>query len=364
MNTLIDSTPWHILPRLHADLEEVGGITRQRCEDFIVQEIPVYLPQGEGDHLFILIEKKGVNSEDVRKQLARYTGIKPRDIGVAGLKDKIAITTQYMSIPLSAARDIEKFKEKFKMEGVKIIECTPHNNKLKTGHLIGNRFILTIRDAPEGALERAQKIAEAISQKGVPNFYGHQRFGQNGGTAKMGLRLLEENKAQTKVRQPPPHLKRLALSAIQSFVYNEFVRQRLSDGLFFTVLLGDIMQVVESGGPFYVDDVEREQPRLDAKEIVQAGPMPGPKMKEATGPARQREDDLLARLGLTYDDFRGFGKIMRGTRRPISVMPENILIEESDGVLTLQFTLPKGSYASVVLNEFGIHDASNRRAAP
>jgi tRNA pseudouridine13 synthase len=229
--------------------------------------------------------------------------------------------------------------------GIRVLKTGRHTNKLKPGHLRGNRFRILIRDANRAA--NADAILDRIRTQGLPNFYGPQRFGRDGSTVELGLQCLA-GKAPRRIR---PFLFRFALSAVQSLLFNDYLARRLKDGLFRTVLDGDVMAKWPIGGMFVAKDVPAEQTRFDARETVTAGPMFGKKTYPAEGAAADREAAVLRDHGMSPASFGGFGKLLLGTRRHNLVYLDDLAAAwESDG-LRLSFTLPAGSYATVLLAE-------------
>ena len=347
------------LPLITLDMPGISGMLKSRSEDFVVEEIPAYLPCGEGDHLFLWIEKSGVPADQLTRHLANALGIMPRDLGTAGMKDTHALTRQFVSVP----RQVEGRLNAIDSESIRLLNATPHRNKLKTGHLKGNRFEILLRDprgngeSGEAVLPQAQAIAERLRQTGVPNYFGSQRFGNKNSTLKLGLKLLSEalsrGDSPKEVRPSKGRfLHRLALSAGQSWLFNQILAERLRDGLLHQLLLGDVMQVCASGGLFDVREVDVEQPRFDARETVITGPMFGPKMKPTLHEPAIREQRVLAASGLTMDAFRRFGDLTDGTRRPLLVWVSDLQVSSTPDGLRFQFSLPSGAYATVVLREF------------
>jgi tRNA pseudouridine13 synthase len=328
-------------PLLTADLPGTGGRIRARDEDFEVEEVPSYEPCGTGDHLFLWIEKRGVAPEFFARTIAQRLGTHPGNVGTAGLKDRHAVTRQWVSVPKGCEANVSKLDG----DGIRVLKTGRHTNKLKPGHLRGNRFRLLIRDANREA--NVSAILERIRAQGMPNFYGPQRFGRDGGTVELGLQCLA-GRAPKRIR---PFLFRFALSAVQSLLFNDYLSRRLRDGLYRTVLAGDVMAKWPLGGLFVARDVGAEQARFDAKEIVTAGPMFGKKTYPAEGGAAEREASVLRDNGRSAGSFGGFGKLVMGTRRHNLVYLDDLASAwEPDG-LQLSFTLPAGSYATVLLAE-------------
>jgi tRNA pseudouridine13 synthase len=321
-------------------LPGVGGRIKVEPADFEVEEIPAYEPIGTGDHLFLWIEKTDLGAEFFVRQVARRLRIPNGEVGTAGLKDRRAVTRQWVSVPARCEPALGQLDG----DGVRVLKMSRHTNKLRPGHLRGNRFRILVRDANDIDVE---PILGRIRSDGLPNYYGPQRFGRGGETATLGMALLKGE--PTKVRNP--FLRKLALSAAQSLLFNDYLGRRMSDGLLQTVLDGDVMAKWPAGGMFTAEDVAAEQARFDSREIVTAGPMYGRKTFPAKGPAAEREAAVIEAARLSKTAFDGFGKLVMGTRRHNLVYVEDLsAVREPDG-LRLTFTLPAGSYATVLLRE-------------
>lgn len=328
-------------PLLTADLAGVGGRIRVLNEDFEVEEVPSYEPGGSGDHLYLWIEKRGMAPEYFTRTIAQKLGVSPGAIGAAGLKDRHAITRQWISAPKECEPNVSKLDG----DGIRVLKTGLHTNKLKPGHLRGNRFNILIRDANRAAPIDA--ILERIRTLGLPNFYGPQRFGREGSTVELGFQCLARN-APRRIR---PFLFRFALSSVQSLLFNDYLSRRIADGLYRTVIAGDVMTRWPLGGMFVARDVAAEQLRFDARETVSAGPMIGARTFPAEAKAAEREIAVLHANNLTPFSFGGFGKLMQGTRRQNLIYLDDLAAEwQADG-LRLKFTLPAGSYATVLLAE-------------
>jgi tRNA pseudouridine13 synthase len=337
-------------PLLTADLPGVGGRIKAVPEDFEVEEVPAYEPSGQGDFLYLWVEKRDMGAEYFVRQVARRLDLPPGEVGTAGLKDRRAVTRQMVSVPARAEPNLPRLDG----DGIRTLRVRRHGNKLKPGHLHGNRFRILVRDARPDAAELLGPLLDRLRRDGLPNFYGPQRFGRDGETLRLGLALLRQERA---AGARSPFLRKLALSAAQSALFNRCLARRMADGLFRRVLPGDVMTKWPFGGMFVADDVPREQARLDAREVVPAGPMFGRKMFAASAEAAQREVQVLEEAGLTAQSFHGFGKLLSGTRRHNLVYVEDLSAAvEADGV-RLNFTLPAGSYATVLLREITKSDA-------
>ncbi len=240
------------------------------------------------------------------RQVARRLDIPVSEVGTAGLKDRHAVTRQMVSVPAHAEARLSQLDG----DGIRVLSVSRHGNKLKPGHLHGNRFRILVRDAasprrPPSACRRCSSVCAA---RGWPNFYGAQRFGRDGETVRLGLALLRQEPPpaghQANVRSP--FLRKLALSAAQSALFNHCLACRMADGLLRRVLPGDVMARWPFGGMFVAEDVAAEQARFEAREIVPAGPMFGRKMFRAAGEAAQREEEVLQDAGLTRAGVRRF----------------------------------------------------------
>jgi tRNA pseudouridine13 synthase len=319
-------------------------------ETFLVEEIPAYLPAGSGEHTFLWIEKRELTTWDAVNTLARRLRVEARDIGCAGLKDKHAITRQWLSVPrvtpevALAAGD----------EQLQVLQAIPHGNKLRTGHLRGNRFEVVLTDLEPGEGQRLVESLAALAHQGLPNRYGEQRFGRDGDNVARGIALLRGQQRERDARR-----RRLWLSSVQSAVFNEVLRARTEAGSLRQVLTGDVLQKAPAGGVFVTEDPAQDQPRLDAGEVVTTGPMPGGWAKEPPPhtTARAIEDAALAAVGVTATDFAS-ERDLPGTRRPLLVpvsLPAPGEPPAHDAVsLRIAFELPAGTYATVLVNALGV----------
>lgn len=331
------------------DLPGIGGSLKVSPEDFLVEEVPAYSPCGEGQHLFLWIEKRDVSAEDLVAHVARTLGIRREEVGVAGLKDRRAVTRQFVSVPA----ECEPRLGGIEAGGIRVLRSARHRNKLRTGNLRGNRFDVLVRDVSPDAGAKAEAIAAVVRKRGFANYYGEQRFGLDGATAQLGLDLLAGRK---RPREIDPRrrrfLLRLALSAAQSAVFNAVLSERLAEGLLGAVLAGDVMQVTASGGCFVVEDVPREQQRYDRRETVLTGPLFGPKMKVPTGEPALREQRVLDRFGITLQQVAVFHRLLAGARRRLVICTDDLQIDPDPGGLRFRFSLPSGAYATTLLREF------------
>ena len=330
---------WDRLPRVAGDLAPTGGTIRGSPEEFRVTEIPSYLPEGRGSHLYLRVRKRGLTTRDLVVAL-RDAGIPDARIGVAGLKDKHAVTEQWLSLPWAMREAASALAE---LPGAEVLERSRHRNKLGVGHLRGNRFEIVLRDVEPGAEVRARAVTDRLAEVGVPNYFGPQRFGRFGRNAVDGLRLLAGEKVPGDRR-----LQRFFLSAVQSWIFNELLAARIRDGLYRTVLPGDWARRHDSGGTFRVEDAAADAPRAARLEISALLPLHGRKVRISAGEPGRREQAVLDELGIAWTDLTG----RRGDRRPSRVIAEDVTIEATDDRrLRVGFTLPKGAYATSFLRE-------------
>jgi tRNA pseudouridine13 synthase len=339
-------------PLLTADLPGISGRIKTVPEDFEVEEVPAYQPSGSGDYLFLWVEKRDMGAEYFARQVAQRLGIAAGEVGTAGLKDRHAVTRQLVSVPARAEEQLGRLEG----EGIRVLNVSRHGNKLKPGHLHGNRFRILVRQAEPQAAERLGPLLEWLRREGLPNFYGPQRFGREGETVQLGLALLrgEPPPVPASGRRPnlrSPFLRKLALSAAQSALFNHYLGLRLTDGLLRRVLAGDVMAKWPFGGMFVAEDMAREQARFEARETVHAGPMFGRKTFAAAGEAATRETAALLDAGIPAAAFRQFGKLLQGTRRHNLVYLDGLAAAVEPEGVRLTFALPAGSYATVLLRE-------------
>jgi tRNA pseudouridine13 synthase len=337
------------LPYLTAELPGVGGTLKHEPGDFVVEEISAYEPCGAGEHLFLWIEKRDVSGEDLLRHVARRLAISSGDVGMAGIKDRRAITRQWISVPARC----EPLAGQIETERIRVLRAVRHGNKLRTGHLRGNRFSIRVRDVAKDAADRSARIAEVIDRLGFPNYFGAQRFGREQETLQLGLDLLSGKASPRSIPASRRRfLLRMALSAVQSALFNSLLAARLETGRLHTVLAGDVMQVTASGGQFVVEDEATEQTRFDARETVVTGPIFGPNMRAPRGAADESERAVLAEWNLSTADFTRIPKLTSGTRRPLIVWPANLKVHAEEAVLRVEFELSSGSYATSLLREF------------
>jgi tRNA pseudouridine13 synthase len=326
---------------------------RTTPEDFRVEERPLYPASGAGAHTFVRIEKRLRTTEAVARDLARAAGARPQDVGYAGRKDRVAVATQWLSVPdldPDAALALE-------LPGARVLEAVRHPHKLRTGHLSGNRFAIRVRGADAAARARAQARAAEIAARGLPNRFGEQRFGRAGDNAERARRFCAGEIAVRDRRDA-----RFLVSAWQSEVFNAVLAARslpLDE-----LEAGDLAMRHESGGVFLVEDPAREQERAFAFEISPTGPVFGPRMTWPGGAVAARERAVMTEHGLDPDALRLPGVRARGARRALRVRPDELALEADGEDVMLRFDLPPGSYATVLVEElFGVVEDASRESA-
>jgi tRNA(Glu) U13 pseudouridine synthase TruD/glycerol dehydrogenase-like iron-containing ADH family enzyme len=338
--------------RLTQALPSVGGAFKQTPETFSVTELPLYEPAGDGYHLYITLEKTGWNTRDVVSRAGEVFGLPERDIGYAGLKDKYAVARQTISVLDVKEEDAHLLET----DGISVVSVAKHRNKLRVGHLAGNRFEIRLK-APEGGYEggpeaaalRATAILDALMLQGLPNYYGKQRFGFGGDNVKKALGVLKNGPRAAGSKWKA----RFLLSALQSHLFNEVLDRRIDAEAFGRALTGDVLQKVASGGCFVCDDPVVDQARLDSGELSITGPIAGVKMKLPGEESQSAvwEAEALESAELTIEDFRRVSKLAPGARRPLraTVTAGEAVVDGED--LLVRFSLPPGSYATVLINE-------------
>ncbi len=289
-------------------------------EDFSVIELPLQLPSGEGEHLWLDIEKNGANTAFVAQQLAEAAGVQDRDVGYAGLKDRYAITRQWFSIylPKGETPDLTQLQH----PEFKVLSQRRHVKKLRPGDLRGNRFRIVLRDVT-GDRAAIEANLEAVASQGVPNYFGAQRFGHDGGNVAQGRAMLARE-----IRVRNPKKKGIYLSAVRSYVFNEVLALRIQQGHWGKTLPGDVMD--EAGRP--------------------TGPLWGRGRVITTDQAQALENGVAERHATLCNGMEHAG--LDQERRALVASPVDMSWDRPQAdQLVLAFSLPTGSYATSVLNE-------------
>ena len=342
-------------------------------EDFVVEELPQYEPGGAGTHTWLWLEKRGATTHAAARMLAVKLGKNPLDAGIAGLKDAQAVTRQWISFenaPLDDA-DCERLSD----DKIRVLKITRHGNKLRMGHLRGNRFVIRLRGANSEReplpvdISAIQRRLDELQRDGIPNYFGEQRFGAGGDNPALGKMLVLGDvpafrralAAQGQARRADDRkLRNLIVNAFQSQLFNTVLCARMP--AIGTLRAGDLASLHRNGAVFPIaDDIsaQREQPRADAHELSPSGPIFGPKMPRPAGVPGEIEARILLESGVNIDDFgRREAGTQPGARRPLRVFfleaPRAAMSADPTAAADLHFALPSGSYATVVLGELGI----------
>ena len=396
-------------PYLTEGIPGVGGYLKQELEDFIVEEIPLYHPVDHGEHTFFEVEKRDLSTPEALERIAHALNLPLRDLGFAGLKDRKAVTRQVLSARLAGPERVLALE----IPQIRILWARLHTNKLRTGHLRGNRFRIRLRDI-EGDAATVDRIIAEVQRRGLPNFFGPQRFGNRGDAFRIGRALLlkdhegavrrllgypsstEKNphviearcrfmagdlrgaleefprsyrqerqileqlirsggNCRSAVRYFAEPVRKLYVSAYQSHLFNRILERRLAEcgNDPSRIHAGDLAWIHRSGAVFKVLDAQREQPRADVFEISPSGPIFGIKMIQPEGLQGGIEASVLAQEGLVPKVFNQLmpGLHMEGGRRPLRVPIRELHQEILGKDLCLEFFLSKGSYATTFLRE-------------
>ncbi len=350
-----------MIKQYYLNHSQIDVYFKQSKEDFVVTEIPLYEFSGEGEHLILKIRKKELTTWDAVEIISQFAGCKNRDIGYAGLKDKHAMTVQYISIH-------RKFEEKlnsFEHPKIKILEKTYHNNKIKTGHLKGNKFFIRLKRVQPMHKMKIESALAQIATYGIPNYFGFQRFGNDGDNYLKGKDIIDG-----KLKERNRKLKQMYVNAYQSYLFNSWLSKRIEiskliDGFKaneiaskvgldvdtiksiqeqqhpFKILKGDVFSHYPYGRLFYAEDTKDEAEKFHNRDRVPTGLLSGSKTKFAVDDAQKFELDFIKE---TKEN---------GARRFAWIFPSEIQSEykEVKAWFELSFELPKGSYATEVISE-------------
>ncbi len=325
------------------------GTFKQTPDDFVVDEVLGFECSGEGEHLWVQIRKTGLSTPDVAERLAHATGLRQADISWSGLKDKQGVCTQWFSLH-SPGKDVSGLTELAADELCIVQQCRNHK-KLRRGSHRANQFRIRLRDvtpvegvSTETAWQDLQRRLQAITQAGVPNYFGEQRFGQNN--------LSQAAAWFNGERKPRGRLERgMWLSAARSALFNGVLARRVEQGNWDSYLAGDVMNLDGSGSVFVssADDMTLAQ-RLLTQDIHPTGPMWGQGELISTGAAAALEHTVAAELAVFSQALPRFGlkQERRSLRLPVKALDCR---RPEPGTLDIEFTLPTGAYATAVLHE-------------
>lgn len=318
------------------------ALLRAEPEDFVVEEQMPHLPEGRGEHLWLRVRKRGFNTDYVAKLLARIAGVTRREVGYAGMKDRNAVTVQWFSLHLPGRPD-PSWSEL--PPGIEVLAAQRHTRKLKTGALAGNCFTLVLRECQGDTQALAARVA-AIAARGVPNYFGEQRFGHDGAN-------LAHARAMLAGSEPvgDRHLRGIYLSAARAFLFNEVLAARIQAGSWEQALPGEACMLAGSNSFFVaeaIDDTLRA--RLAAHDIHPSGPLWGEGELPSRGAVRELEAAIVARHPDLAAGLAAEG--LRQERRALRLMPRELTAEALDATTwRLRFCLPAGCYATMVVRE-------------
>lgn len=330
---------WHYL---HGE-PTVSGRLKAEPEHFIVREDLGFAPGGEGEHIFLHIRKRGQNTQWIARDLAKLAGVAQRDVTWAGLKDRHAVTEQWFGVHLPG-KEMPDFSP-LESDDVQIMAIARHNKKLKTGALKGNWFELTLTELDgEGDLDAR---LQAIGKRGVPNYFGDQRFGHNGGNIEQaramfgGKRIKDRNKRS------------MYLSAARSYLFNLAASQRLAEGRGEQLLNGDCVMLAGSQSFFTLNNDnplnEDIQARFASGDIRLSAPLWGRGRLPAEDEAGTLEQTALEGQQALMAGLEANG--LKQERRALLLKPEQLSWQRDGDRLTLSFWLPAGTYATSLVRE-------------
>ncbi len=332
---------WRVPARAWGDPLGVAGM-REQPEDFVVDELPLVEPDGDGEHLLLLVEKRDSNSEWVARQLARVAGIANSSVGFAGLKDRRAVTRQWYSLhlPGKGEPDFSALDD----ESIRILEQHRHRRKLRRGALRGNRFRITLRPRSV-AQDQVDERLRLIASGGVPNYFGQQRFGRDGSNLDGAAELLVRGRGVDR------HRRGLYLSAARSLLFNALLDQRVADGSWNRLLAGELVSLAGSRSLFVASEIDQElERRLEMLDLHPTGPLWGESTIAPEGDALVVEQRALAPFTSWADALVAARLSME--RRPLRLIPGELEWSwRASDRLTLGFTLPPGGYATAVIAE-------------
>ncbi|MGI9261804.1 MAG: tRNA pseudouridine(13) synthase TruD [Woeseiaceae bacterium] len=319
----------------------VQGLIKQSPQDFHVEEVLGFVPSGDGEHDYLLIEKTDANTNWVARQLAQHANVAVRDIGFAGMKDRRAVTSQWFSArrPDGSGTDWEALA----LPGVRILEQQRNNRKLRRGAHSANLFRIVVRltDVVDESLP--ERLAQ-IRTIGVPNYFGPQRFGRDGNNLKLANAIFAGKRVKRDQRS-------IAISAARSFLFNEVLSARVSAGNWNEILDGEPVNL-DGTASFFVPEENDDalQARQDAFDVHPTGPLWGRGESECSGAAAEYEKHVGDE---NSDVVSGLEKVgARCDRRALRLRLQEFEWEISNGVIEIRFRLGKGSFATTVLREF------------
>lgn len=338
------------LPYAHGG-PQLSGQLKGAPEDFIVEEILGYGADPEGDHRLLIVSKRGANTDWVARELARFVGISPQDVGYAGMKDRHALTTQGFSVLLG--KRSEPDWSTFPHAEVQVLSSQPLRRKIKRGALSGNRFTLRLRNI-SGAREPAEQQLATIAERGVPNYFGEQRFGSGGANVERATAMFSGKRVDRDTRS-------LLLSAARSQIFNAVLAERVRRNSWDQPMDGEVWSLAGSRswfGPEAWTDTLAE--RLKTGDIHPSGPLWGRGPLPTQGELAELEQAVVEQHAILARGLESAG--LDQDRRALRLLPQGLSWQWQDTDLQLSFSLPAGAYATVVIRELADTDAATTTA--
>ncbi len=320
-----------------------SGILRATPEDFEVEEVAGFAPDGEGQHVLLWVQKRNTNTDWLAGQLARFAGVKRRDVSYAGLKDRRALARQWFSVDL-AGREAPDWSA-LGLDDVTVLRADRHRRKLRRGALEGNRFRIVVRELDADPAALAERL-EAVRLEGVPNYFGEQRFGRDGGNLQAAEAMFQGKRVRDR------HRRGLYLSAARAWLFNDVLAVRITAGNWNRPLAGEVMMLAGSRSHFLVEAADAElERRVHEFDIHPTGPLWGRGELPTRAAAREVEAELPRRHPIFCRGLEQAG--LEQERRPLRLpVPDLHWTHDPDArTLTLTFSLPAGAYATTVLRE-------------
>lgn len=329
------------LSYLHGKPSATGKL-KAKPEHFQVSENLGFDFTGQGEHLMVRIRKTGENTSFVANELAKACGVKSKDVSWAGLKDRHAVTEQWLSVhlPKGETPDFRAFLAQY--PSIEILATDRHNKKLRPGDLVGNQFVVTLSDVSD-VEDVVQRLA-LIKQNGVPNYFGSQRFGNNGNNLVEARRWGRDN-----VRTRNQNQRSLYLSAARSWIFNAIVSARIEQTVFTQAVVGDVVVKQAEQLPVTADSLEAINQQLLQRELSLTAALAGdnalPTTEQALAieqPHLDAEPDLMALI---------CSNRMRHERRELALFPQQLSWQVSGNEICLRFALDAGCFATAIVRE-------------
>ncbi len=336
-----DWTSCQDLPRAHGGPLGRGRL-RSEPADFQVEEQLGFAPDDEGDHLLLWVRKTDANTEWTARRLASLAGAPVSTVGYAGLKDRHAVTTQWFSVPRPRG-DLPDWSS-LAADGIEVLEVHPHRRKLRRGALTGNRFRIWVREVDLSPTELVARL-ESIRARGVPNYFGEQRFGHADGNLVRAQALFAGTAGRV-----PHHQRGLWLSAARSQIFNEVLAERVRRDDWDQPQPGDCLQLDGCQSHFSVEQIDEALRERGVRfDLHPTGPLWGAGAPPTRGAIQTLEEQVAARFPGWPEGFAAFG--LEQERRALRLPVRDLTAQTNGDWLELGFELPAGSYATVVLRE-------------